>query len=127
MTASVHTAARTAYPVAELGTLLPSRETTLAVARNLRNVALFVAAPFIGLVYAMAMPFVGLAMLAWIGTRTFAKTAAAHQALASVRSIALFAAAPFIGLVYAVLLPFVGIAMIAKVGYEAWRAPVRTV
>lgn len=31
---------------------------------NLRNVALFFAAPFIGLVYAVLMPFAGLVMLA---------------------------------------------------------------
>ncbi len=31
----------------------------------IKNIALFVAAPFIGLVYAVALPFVGIAMLAW--------------------------------------------------------------
>lgn len=31
-----------------------------------KNVALFVAAPFIGLVYAAAMPFVGLGMMAYL-------------------------------------------------------------
>ena len=34
-----------------------------------RNVALFVAAPFIGLAYALALPFVGLGMLAWMGVK----------------------------------------------------------
>src|SRR5450756_1919837 len=34
---------------------------------NLKNIALFLAAPFIGLVYALFLPVVGLAMLAWIG------------------------------------------------------------
>ena len=42
-------------------------------ARALRNVALFVAAPFIGLAYAAAMPFVGIAALAWIGARAALK------------------------------------------------------
>jgi CheY-like chemotaxis protein len=36
---------------------------------RLRNVALFLAAPFIGLVYAVLLPFVGIAMLAWVGGR----------------------------------------------------------
>ena len=37
-------------------------------------IALFLAAPFIGLLYALALPFVGLAMLAMIGGKAFAKT-----------------------------------------------------
>ena len=35
----------------------------------LRNVALFVAAPVIGLVYVVALPFVGIGMLAWMGVK----------------------------------------------------------
>jgi hypothetical protein len=42
-------------------------------ARALRNVALFAAAPFIGLVYAAALPFVGIAALAWVGARAAVK------------------------------------------------------
>jgi len=37
--------------------------------RFAKDVALFVAAPFIGLAYAVAFPFVGLALLAWYGYR----------------------------------------------------------
>jgi hypothetical protein len=37
--------------------------------RFAKDVALFVAAPFIGLAYALAFPFVGLALLAWYGYR----------------------------------------------------------
>lgn len=40
--------------------------------RAAKNVALFVAAPFIGLAYAIALPFVGLALLAWSGYRALA-------------------------------------------------------
>jgi DNA-binding NtrC family response regulator len=36
---------------------------------RLRNVTLFLAAPFIGLAYAVLLPFVGIAMLAWVGGR----------------------------------------------------------
>ena len=32
---------------------------------RLKNIALFLAAPFIGLAYAVMLPFVGIAMLAW--------------------------------------------------------------
>jgi len=40
-----------------------------------RNIALFVAAPFIGLAYAAAFPFVAVGMLAWYGARALAKKA----------------------------------------------------
>ncbi len=36
---------------------------------RVKNIALFFAAPFIGLAYILAFPFVGLAMLAWIGAK----------------------------------------------------------
>ncbi|MDH3790707.1 MAG: hypothetical protein OES41_03090, partial [Rhodospirillales bacterium] len=34
-----------------------------------KNTALLLAAPFVGLVYAVSLPFVGLGMLAWFGGR----------------------------------------------------------
>jgi hypothetical protein len=37
---------------------------------TLRNMVLFLLAPFIGLLYAILLPFVGLGMLAWIATRS---------------------------------------------------------
>lgn len=36
---------------------------------RIKNIALFLAAPFIGLAYAVMLPFVGLGMLAWLGGR----------------------------------------------------------
>jgi CheY-like chemotaxis protein len=41
--------------------------------RFAKNVALFFAAPFIGLAYAIAFPFVGLGLVAWSGLRAWAK------------------------------------------------------
>ena len=38
-------------------------------ANLLRNMALFLLGPFIGLAYAVLLPFVGLAMLAWFGVK----------------------------------------------------------
>jgi hypothetical protein len=35
----------------------------------LKNVALFLAAPFIGLVYSVALPFVGIGMIATVGVK----------------------------------------------------------
>ena len=42
-------------------------------AKVVRNVALFAAAPFIGLAYAAAFPFVAVGMLAWYGARALLK------------------------------------------------------
>ena len=73
------------------------------------KVGLFMAAPFIGLAYALFLPFFGLGVLAWTVVRTLAR----YKLL---RNLALFAVAPFIGLAYALLLPFVGL------GALAWMA-----
>lgn len=70
------------------------------------KVGLLLAAPFIGLAYALFLPFFGLGLLAWMGVRILARNNA-------VRNVALFAAAPFIGLTYALLLPFVGLGVLA--------------
>jgi hypothetical protein len=42
-------------------------------AKVAKNVALFAAAPFIGLAYAAAFPFVAVGMIAWYGARALAK------------------------------------------------------
>jgi CheY-like chemotaxis protein len=82
---------------------------------RLASIALFMAAPFIGLLYALALPFVGMAMLAYVAYTAFAKT----NAYVHAKQVGLFFAAPFIGLAYAMLLPFVGIGMLAWVGGRA--------
>ena len=46
-------------------------------AKVAKNVALFVAAPFIGLAYAAAFPFVAVGAIAWYGARALAKKARA--------------------------------------------------
>jgi len=58
-------AAAAAAPVVDAGA-------APAAGRVAKNVALFIAAPFIGLAYAIALPFVGLALLAWSGYRALA-------------------------------------------------------
>jgi CheY-like chemotaxis protein len=87
---------------------------------RVRNIALFLAAPFIGLAYALALPMVGVAMLMWQGGKAFSESAAAQ---AAVRSAAMLAVAPFIGLAFALLLPLVGLAMLAWTGAPAlWES-----
>ena len=93
---------------------------------NLKNIALFMAAPFIGLIYALFLPVVGLAMLAWIGGKAALKTQVVRNTPRYLKNVALFIAAPFIGLAYAVALPFVGMAMLVWVGCKALVATTRT-
>ena len=47
----------------------PSAEPLGGLALAAKNVALFLAAPFMGLAYVVVFPFVGRGMLAWIGGR----------------------------------------------------------
>jgi CheY-like chemotaxis protein len=102
-----------ASPVEQLPVEVPQEKS------NFRNIALFLAAPFIGLAYAVFLPVVGLAMLAWIGGKALLQTQAAKKTPAYLRNVALFAFAPFIGLAYAIMLPFVGTAMLVWVGAKA--------
>lgn len=70
-----------------------------------KDIALFMAAPIIGLAYAMFFPFVALGLLAWIGCKALAQL-----------KVARFVAAPFIGLAMIVLMPFVGLATLVWIG-----------
>jgi DNA-binding NtrC family response regulator len=69
--APVPAKAEAAAPVAAPGPIVATP--TRSFARSARNVGLFFAAPFIGLVYAIALPFVGLGLLAWEGYRALAE------------------------------------------------------
>ena len=92
---------------------------------RLRNIALFLLAPFIGLAYAVLLPVVGTAVLAWMGGQVLlAKMPAIRTGLRFLKDVGLLVAAPFIGLAYIVLLPFVGIVMLAWVGGQALLAKV---
>ena len=86
---------------------------------TLKNMALFLAAPFVGLVYAILLPFIGLGMLVWFAARTFYVTGRAHRALRAVKKIALCAVTPVAGLVYLVALPFAGLGMLVWLGARA--------
>ncbi len=86
---------------------------------RIKNIALFLASPFIGLAYAVMLPLVGMAMLAFTGWQAINATPTGHRALAKMKNVALFVAAPFIGLVYAVSLPLIGTGMLLWVGVKA--------
>lgn len=103
-----------------------ARAEPAATWKMVRNMALFLMAPFVGLVYAVLLPFVGLGMLLWMGARTFVETGRLATTLRVGRKVLLVAAAPFAGLAYLVAMPFIGIGMLAWVGAKAMvPAPVR--
>jgi CheY-like chemotaxis protein len=71
--------ATVAQPVPEMAT--PAAEPEPAPARKpnlLKNMALFLVSPFIGLAYAVLLPFIGLGMLAWVGVKAFKSPPAAE-------------------------------------------------
>jgi CheY-like chemotaxis protein len=90
-------------------------------ASDLKALALLVAAPFIGLIYALCLPLVGMAMLLWTAGQALVTWSSARKTLRFLINVALFFAAPFIGLAYAVMLPFVGTAMLIWAGVQAWH------
>ena len=89
-----------------------------AVMTAVKNVALFFAAPFVGLAYILALPFVGLGMLAWMATKAAAKNDVLRGVGRAAGFTGLLLAAPLIGLAYILLLPVVGFAMLAWAGAE---------
>lgn len=109
-----------AEPVAEpAAAAAPRTEKEVRPRGALTSLALFVAAPFIGLFYLVVGPLVGLGMLAWMGIKALGEIPAVARIAAFVKNVALFLAAPFIGLLYALLFPFIGIGMLAWNGMKA--------
>jgi hypothetical protein len=66
-----------AEPVVAAPDAAPVAAKASTVGRRLLNVALFLAAPFIGLAYAVMMPVVGLGALVWLGTQALVTRARA--------------------------------------------------
>jgi CheY-like chemotaxis protein len=83
---------------------------------RLLNTVLFLAAPFIGLAYALSLPLVGVAMLLWQGGKAVARNTAAMDAM---KFGAKMVAAPFVGLAFALLLPVIGLAALAWTAVKA--------
>jgi CheY-like chemotaxis protein len=83
-----------------------------------RNVALFFAAPFIGLAYAVMLPMVGAAMMLMQAGRALARKA---EGPSNAARVAMLALAPLIGLAFVITLPVVGLATLAWTGHHAVR------
>jgi hypothetical protein len=92
---------------------------------QLRNIALFLSAPFVGLVYAILLPFVGLGMLFWFAGQALWKQPKAREALRAGKVALQLAVAPFVGLAYLIVLPFAALGMLAWMAAKAAveRAP----
>ena len=107
---------------------IPEQSRVQSVARFAKNVALFLAAPFVGLAYILAFPIVGLGMLAFTAIQAQKKKseeAAKLQPAAPAKSSALkttimFIAAPLIGLAFVVAGPIIGLGLLLWFGFQAW-------
>lgn len=80
--------------------------------KRVKNVALFFAAPFVGLAYLLAFPVVGFALLAWIAVK-------AIMSNSKTRPVAIVIAAPFIGLAFVTVGPIAGLGALAWYGGKA--------
>jgi hypothetical protein len=96
----------------EGGAVTAAAKGKATLVKRVKNVALFFAAPFIGLAYLLAFPFVGFAMLAWIAAKAAMKSDKA-------RPIVLAIAAPFIALAFVTVGPIVGLGALAWTGAGA--------
>ena len=96
------------------GTATPESAATLA-----KNIALFLAAPFIGLAYIVAFPLVGLGALAVLTARAAAKYSAVRTLALACKHIGMAVAAPIIGLAYVVFFPMICLGLLAWTGGRA--------
>jgi len=102
--------------------LAPAQDAKPATAATfVKNVALFIAAPFVGLAYLIAFPFIGLGMLAWMGGRELMKHSPVRKAATIAKNIVLVAAMPVIGLAFIIAFPFIGLAMLVWTGARAMK------
>ena len=100
-------------------------ETEVPEARNtLKDIALFLVSPFIGLAYVILLPFVGLAAIAFLAGRAVAKMEAAKMIGTALKPAGLVIGAPLVGLAYAVLFPFIGLGALTWIGGRAAVAAV---
>ena len=90
-----------------------------------KNIALFLAAPFIGLAYVIAFPFVGLGALAVLAWRAASKSSTLNSVAVALKHVVMVLAAPLFGLAYMVLFPFIGLALLLWMGGKAALAALR--
>lgn len=84
-----------------------------------KDIALFLAAPFIGLAYIIALPVVGFAFLAVLAVRAAAKFKAVRALALVLKHAGMLIAAPFIGLAYVVFFPVICLGLLVWTGGRA--------
>ncbi len=103
-----------AAPPAQVLVLPAAAEASLAEAPAsggiLKNIALFFAAPFIGLAYIAVFPLVGLGVMAVLAGRAAAKIGAVNRAARLAKHVAMAIVGPMVGLAFVLLFPFIGLA-----------------
>jgi CheY-like chemotaxis protein len=85
----------------------------------LKNMALFLSAPFIGLLYAILLPFVGLGMLGWFAAQALLEKARDRDLVRFGTFALRLLAGPFIGLAFLIVLPFAAMGMLAWTGFKS--------
>ena len=110
-------------PVAEVAT----RQPMIRFALRLRDIVLFLLAPFIGLIYLLSLPIVGLGLLAWHAFKS--KEPAPEEAAPPqpemagpgvLKTFGMMLAVGISGVAYAVFVPILGIGLILWAGFQAW-------
>ncbi len=97
------------------------------IALLLKNIGMFLAAPFMALAFFILFPFVGLAMLAWTGGKAWLNRKVVSEKRPStgivlfLKNAGMFFVSPFLALAYFTLFPLVGLVMLAWAGGQAWR------
>ncbi len=112
-------------PVVEVA---PAQASTKPAVLRLRNVVLFLLAPFIGLFYILAFPVIGLGMLASLAlnmeTQEPEEAEPLHPAapakLRVLKTVAMMLVATVIGIAYAVVIPILGIGVLLWLCLQAW-------
>jgi CheY-like chemotaxis protein len=103
------------------------RQPMIRFALRLRDIVLFLLAPFIGLIYLLSLPIVGLGLLAWYSFKSkepASEMAAPPQpAMAGpgfLKSFGMMLAVGIRGVAYAVFVPILGVGLILWAGFQAW-------
>lgn len=102
---------------------LPAAETAQAEAAGMgtpvKNIALFLAAPFIALAYVIALPFIGLGLMAVLAVRAAAGRVNLRMFGLGLRNTGLVLIAPVCGVAYAVIFSLVSATMLTWLAGKA--------
>lgn len=93
-----------------------------ATENALKNIVLFLLAPFFGLAYITALPFVGMAVIAVLAVRAAAKYDVAKAVGRVLKPVAALVGGPLLGLAYVVFFPFIGLGALVWVAGKAATA-----